>query len=63
MKFEYKIVRADFDDRADTLKNDESRLWELGAEGWELVTVLPLAFNGAGAPILAAYYFKRQKQQ
>jgi hypothetical protein len=57
-KYQYKIFQADYDDRSATLRSRESELNDFGAEGWELVCIIPLATMGKAASRIA-YCFKR----
>lgn len=53
IKFEYKIVSND-----DTLKVLEKTLNKLGADGWELISIVPITSDGWTSS--ERYYFKRR---
>lgn len=48
-KHQYKIFQADYDDRSVTLRKREAELNDFGAEGWELVCIIPLATMGGAS--------------
>jgi hypothetical protein len=54
--FEYKLFQINSTDP----QIDAVKLTQIGAEGWELISVVPV--TGAGTTTQLAYYFKREKR-
>lgn len=62
VSFEYKIVTIDRSFLSGKDKTDvEPILNDMGRNGWELVSVIPISSSGAGTTTNLRYYFKRQR--
>ena len=60
--WEYKIIKTDKSFWTGKDKTDpEIFLRELGREGWELVSVVPLSQAGGGTTTNLQFFFKRKR--
>ena len=62
VSFEYKILTSGKSFWKGTDKTDiESILADMGRNGWELVSVVPLSTMGGGTTTNLQYFFKRER--
>jgi len=62
VSFEYKIITTDKSFWGGKDKTDvEPILNDLGRDGWELVSVVPLSSAGGGTTTNLRYFFKRKR--
>ncbi len=62
ISFEYKIITTDRSFWSGVDKTDvEPILRDMGRDGWELVSVVPLSNTGGGITTNLRYYFKRER--
>jgi len=62
VSFEYKIITTEKSFWKGTDKTDiESVLTDMGRNGWELVSVVPLSTMGGGTTTSMQFFFKRER--
>jgi hypothetical protein len=62
VSFEYKVITTDRSFWSGKEKTDiEPILNDMGRDGWDLVSVVPVSSAGAGTTTNLRYFFKRQR--